>query len=150
MGMPMLRVDDQRRRDRVPVRLVSTHGSGGHRLVLLNLSTTGLLLRSERSLHIGDLVQVDLPDLGPTPARVMWSDADDYGCQFLDTIPQSAVFAAQFASRRNRPQPVPRPSARPRRLPPRERDDSHALVVLILFLALVVTVFYVAQAYLIA
>ena len=143
--MAMARVDEQRRADRVPVRLVTSRDGGRYPLTLLNLSTTGMLLSSPRPLYVGDTVEVDLPEVGPTEAEVLWGEADEYGCRFRRPIPESVVTAAAELSRRNRP----RTDTRPRRLPEernRERDDTRALTLLIVFLAVIVTLFYAVQA----
>lgn len=144
MGMAMARMEDKRRADRVPVRLVTSHDSGAYPLTLLNLSNTGMLLNSPRPLHVGDIVQVDLPKLGATRAKIMWCDADEYGCQFVETIPDSVVLAAEEASRQNRVRPVPR--RRVAAEPIGQRDDTRSLVLLMVFLAGVVAVFYAIQA----
>ncbi len=142
--MAMARVEDKRRADRVRVRLVSSHDRVDYPLTLLNLSNTGMLLNSPRRLHVGDMVQVDLPKIGATRAQIMWNDADEYGCQFINQIPDSVVLAAEAASRQNRLRPVPR-----RRAPVEpivERDDTRSLVLLMAFLAAVVAIVYAVQA----
>ncbi|WP_082835938.1 PilZ domain-containing protein [Croceicoccus bisphenolivorans] len=146
--MAMAQVQDQRRADRVPVRLVTSHDGGNYPLTLLNLSTTGMLLSSPRSLRVGDKVQVELPEIGSTTAQVMWSDTDEYGCQFMQPIPESVVFAAEAASRRNRSHPSRQPEARRRMVMEHHgrNDETRALVLLIVFLAVTVVLFYAAQA----
>lgn len=142
----MARPDDYRRSDRVPVRLVTTGPGSDHPLTLLNLSTTGMLLSSPRALRVGDRVEVDLPEIGETAAQVMWSDTDEYGCQFLRPIPESVVWAAEAASRRNRSR-QPRPAEPARRVPTgaAPTSDSRALVLLVTFLAVTVLLFYAGQ-----
>jgi len=145
--MAMARYEDQRRSDRVPVRLVTAHRAGNYPLTLLNLSTTGMLLNSPRPLHVGDQVQVDLPEIGAMQARVVWHDTDEYGCQFAQPIPESVVVAAEAASRRNRPRVARQAPPRQLAAPPTGRhDDSRALVMLVLFLAFIVVLFYTGQA----
>jgi len=143
------RIEDQRRANRVPVRLVTTHDGGNYPLTLLNVSTTGMLLSSPRPLHVGDEVSVDLPGLGATPAKVMWRDTDEYGCQFVEAIPDYIVAEVEAASRRNRSR------QRQRETPPRRRttvqadarrDDTRGLVALLVFLAFIVVLFYTGQA----
>lgn len=148
MGMAMARPVDYRRSDRVPVRLVTTGHDADIPLTLLNLSTTGMLLSSPRALRVGDRVEVDLPDIGETAAQVMWSDTDEYGCQFLRPIPESVVWAAEAASRRNRNRSrQPRPAEPARRVAAgaAPTSDSRALVLLVTFLAVTVLLFYAGQ-----
>ncbi|MBB3988860.1 PilZ domain-containing protein [Croceicoccus naphthovorans] len=145
MGLPKQKVNDQRRSDRVPVRLVTSHDRGDYPLTLLNLSTTGLLLNSPRPLRVGDRVQIDLPRCGQTVAEVLWSDADEYGCRFLQPIPPSVVLAASEMSRNRRPQAVER--RRPVQEPRGENDDTRALMLFLVFLGLVVAMFTLGRTF---
>ena len=144
MALAKPRVDEQRRVDRVPVRLVTSNGRDGMPLTLLNLSTTGMLLNSPRALYIGDTVQVDLPKIGATGAKVMWHDADEYGCRFFSPIPESVVFEAERLSHRSRPRPVTVARKRQRE-EVEERGDDRALLYFVLFLSGVVGLFYLAE-----
>lgn len=144
--MAVARMDDQRRSDRVPVRLVTTHGGGNYPLTLLNVSTTGMLVSSPRKLRVGDEVRVDLPELGDTLARVMWGDTDEYGCQFVRPIPESVVYSVEEASRRNRSRSRPQQPRRRHAEMPDKRDDTKALVALVVFLAFIIVLFYAGQA----
>lgn len=144
MGMALARWKDDRRADRVPVRLVSAH-DGDYPLMLVNLSTTGMLLSSPRALNVGDNVRVELPEIGSTVAQVVWSDTDEYGCQFLEPIPESVVWAVDEVSRRNRSRqqrPVPR---RERGAPRSAASDARMLVFFLLFLAVIVAAFIAAR-----
>lgn len=134
---------EERRADRVPVRLMTSHAGGNYPLTLVNLSTTGMLLNSPRPLRLGDQVQVDLPQIGMTTAKVMWNDTDEYGCQFVQPIPEAVVFEAEMASKRNRHRPVER------RRVPAERAEPHSehrsLAMLVAFLTVTVAIFYAVQ-----
>ena len=145
MGMAMAKLDEQRRANRVSVRLVTHDAVGDYPLTLINLSTSGMMLSSPRALRVGDTVQVDLPQIGNTAAEVMWHDADEYGCRFFAPIPASVVDDAARRTRSNMPHPVEAPRRRVREVRT-ERDDTRSLVVLCLFLAFVVVLFYSVQA----
>lgn len=141
----MAKVEEQRRADRVPIRLVTSGADGQTPLTLLNLSTTGLMLNSPRPLRVGDSVQVHLPEIGPTMAEVMWNDADDYGCRFYRAIPESVVVAAEQATRLSRPKPVVQ--RKELRSVPAPANDTRALVLLIVFLTVVVALFSLMQGF---
>lgn len=145
MGMAMARVQEQRRADRVAVRLVTSHDGGNYPLTLLNLSATGMLLNCPRPLRVGATVQIDLPRIGATQAEIMWNEADEYGCRFFQPIPESVVDEAARASRRPAPRPVPRRRSAVSESP--ERDETRSLVVLVLFLAFVVALFFALQSF---
>ncbi len=145
MGMAMAKLDEQRRADRVSVRLVTHDAVGDYPLTLINLSTSGMMLSSPRALRVGDTVQVDLPTIGSTSAEVMWHDADEYGCRFFAPIPVSVVDDAARRTRSMQTRPV-EVQRRPIREVRSERDDTRSLVALCLFLAFVVVIFYSVQA----
>jgi hypothetical protein len=63
-----------------------------------NLSTTGLLLETSAELQIGDTIEVQMPEIGPTPATVLWRDGCSCGCQFGRPLPRAAVSAALLRS----------------------------------------------------
>ena len=47
--------------------------------------------------QLGDIVFVELPEVGTTLATVIWSSGDYFGCQFHTDLPRSAVSAALTA-----------------------------------------------------
>lgn len=127
------------------MRLVSAH-EGEYPLTLVNLSSTGMLLSCPRALNVGDQVRVDLPEIGSTAAQVVWCETDEYGCQFLEPIPESVVWAAEQVSRRNRPR-MRRPVRKRERGEPRTAgSDTRALLIFLLFLAVVIAAVMVAKS----
>lgn len=101
-----------------------TTGSGAQaEVVILNISETGLLVRSSAALSIGERFEVSLPQAGRKTARVMWASGDLFGCQFDEPISRAAVSAAQL---RGKPEPAAPASDMPAAIPsdPGERDDS--------------------------
>lgn len=90
--------------DRTPRRtlrleaLGATAAGGAARVLIHNLSTTGLLLKCPLSLAEGEDIQVDLPHAGMTSARVVWASGDMFGCRFDAPISAAALSAAQLRS----------------------------------------------------
>lgn len=68
------------------------------RVVIHNLSTTGLLIESTTPLAIEEKISIDLPEAGSTPAQVVWSSGDFYGCQFQTPISGAALSAVELRS----------------------------------------------------
>ena len=76
-----------------------TTASGGPAGVLVhNISANGLLLECSAKLKSGEAIEIDLPEAGPTPARVMWASGQLYGCAFEQPITSAALSAAQLRS----------------------------------------------------
>ena len=67
-------------------------------VVIRNLSSTGLLLETSAKLAVGQALVLDLPETGRTPAKIVWSSAEYFGCVFDRPISQAAVSAAQLRS----------------------------------------------------
>jgi transcriptional regulator with XRE-family HTH domain len=88
---------DPRRRLRLEARGVTA--SGGKADVLVhNVSATGLLLESQVALAVGETIEIDLPHAGATPASVVWTSENLFGCQFAAPISAAALSAAQLRS----------------------------------------------------
>jgi transcriptional regulator with XRE-family HTH domain len=75
-------------------------GDGEVAVMVHNISVTGMLLESEVELEQGEVISVDLPDVGLAAARVIWSSGALFGCQFEHPISASALIAAELFSRR--------------------------------------------------
>ena len=65
---------------------------------LHNISAGGLMLESDVALEIGEEVVLDLPEAGPTVAKVVWRSASLHGCRFVEPLPGSALSAAELKS----------------------------------------------------
>lgn len=68
------------------------------RVVVHNLSETGLRMQTGMLLHIGDTIEVELPETESVIARVIWADDTTYGCEFLSPISKGGVSAALLRS----------------------------------------------------
>lgn len=63
---------------------------------ILNLSSSGLLLRTDESLALDEPLLVEMPNSGEKAARVVWSDGTLYGCRFDSPLSTADVSAARL------------------------------------------------------
>ena len=67
-------------------------------VVIHDLSRTGLLIETSAGLAAGERIDVDLPEAGPTEAKVVWSSGRFFGCRFKRPIPPAALSSAILRS----------------------------------------------------
>jgi transcriptional regulator with XRE-family HTH domain len=81
---------------------LEAHGaliSGNAAKVLVhNISATGLLLESPVSLAIDEKIGIQLPHAGANWAKVIWASGNLYGCQFETPVSAATLSAAQLRS----------------------------------------------------
>jgi hypothetical protein len=87
---------NRRASPRRKLKLGSTLNGVGHDVVIHDLSSTGVLLQTTARLGAFDDFEVDLPEVGPTHAYVVWNSGDYFGCEFARAIPRAALSAAQL------------------------------------------------------
>jgi PilZ domain len=75
-----------------------TPAGGSAQVLIHDISVTGILLETSADLLIGETIEVDVPDGGPTTAIVMWNSGRFFGCQFHGRISPAAVSAAVLRS----------------------------------------------------
>lgn len=87
---------------RRPLRLEvrGTTALGAAQVLVHNMSATGLLIESPLDLPVGEVISIDLPQSGPTRAKVVWESGGLFGCQFHTPITSAALSAAQLRSER--------------------------------------------------
>lgn len=68
------------------------------RVLIHNLSASGLLIECEAALESGEAITIDLPDVGPTEASVVWSSGRLHGCRFEQPLGKAALSAAELRS----------------------------------------------------
>jgi hypothetical protein len=68
--------------------------SGTTEVLILDISTTGLLLETAEDLSRGDTIELDIPEAVVVRAVVKWSSGQLFGCQFREPISIAAVSAA--------------------------------------------------------
>ncbi|QIL02295.1 PilZ domain-containing protein [Sphingomonas sinipercae] len=107
--------DDRRSAPRRALLLGIRVGASGTQIRILNLSTTGLLLEAADSvLQPGELIDVDLPHAGRTPAKVVRIDGVFMGCEFVRPITRASVSAALLMAQPMAPAPAQQWHARSR------------------------------------
>jgi hypothetical protein len=85
---------NRRRAVRRKLRLGGKLSSSGDKVIIHDLSATGILIETAAPLTTFDELEVELPEVGPTTATVMWSGGTYFGCQFHEPVPKSALSAA--------------------------------------------------------
>lgn len=88
---------DPRRMLRLEASGVTASG-GTARVLVHNISASGLLLESEVALSQDERIDVDLPQAGAIPARVIWASGSYFGCEFEAPISTAVLSAAQLRS----------------------------------------------------
>ncbi len=90
---------DDRREPRRGMQL-ETSGtlSGGleANVTIHNLSTSGLLLETSLPLEQGEVLEIDLPEVGPVDAVIVWHSEYLYGGAFAETLDAAALAAVQL------------------------------------------------------
>lgn len=61
-----------------------------------NISAAGLLIETGESLAVGDVLALDLPEIGPVGAEVVWQSERLFGCAFEQALGEAALAAAQL------------------------------------------------------
>jgi hypothetical protein len=87
---------DKRAHKRVPVfHRTRAAGSDGQplSLIIVDLSSNGLMARCDHRLANGERLQVDLPGVGVRSAKVCWSLGGRIGCEFDAPINLEAYLA---------------------------------------------------------
>ncbi|MFM2272770.1 MAG: hypothetical protein RL702_1835 [Pseudomonadota bacterium] len=83
-----------RRQLRIESESSTASGQRG-RVLIHNISTTGLLIESPVALAEAERIEIALPQMGPTSAQVVWTDDNFYGCRFDTPIPAPALDALE-------------------------------------------------------
>ena len=63
-------------------------------VLILDISTTGLLIKTTGDLAVGEAVEFDLPEAPGVRAVVKWSSGQLFGCQFKQPVTVATVSAA--------------------------------------------------------
>ena len=93
-------VDDRREpRGRLWLDTMGTSSSGKATDVLIhNISPTGLLIECSAGLSPGETIEIELPQAGATPAKIVWASGRLFGCQFARPVSEAALSAARLSS----------------------------------------------------
>lgn len=72
-------------------------GGAEANVTIHNMSAAGLLLETELALSVGETLAVDLPNVGPVGAEVVWESGHLFGCAFQQALGEAALAAAQLS-----------------------------------------------------
>lgn len=61
-----------------------------------NLSAAGLLIETDLTLRVGEALALDLPQVGPVGAEVVWQSDRLFGCAFEQALGEAALAAAEL------------------------------------------------------
>lgn len=138
---------DRRGSTRRTLRLLvwAAHARTTNEVLILDLSTTGLMLETATHLRIGDLLEVELPNAGQVTARVIWQRDTYFGCEFLRPAPVAAIGAALLGAApwmRDSPgaATTPPPQVGYREGLPTEQEPASQRLILFLVMLLLVAV----------
>ncbi|MFL6735621.1 MAG: PilZ domain-containing protein [Sphingomonas sp.] len=81
------------RRRKLRLQAQRSAASGAANVLILNVSTTGLLLAAGADLTEGETFELDIPEAAGVPALVKWTSGQLFGCQFKEPISSAAVSA---------------------------------------------------------
>lgn len=98
---PKSESQDARRNPRRALRLEtsgSLPGGAEANVVVHNISAAGLLIETELPLDVGDTLAIDLPQVGPVGAEIVWQSGHLSGCAFQQALGEAALSAAQLRS----------------------------------------------------
>jgi len=76
----------------------SLPGGAEANVLVHNLSAAGLLIETDLSLEIGDTLAVELPEVGPVGAEIVWRSGRLHGCAFQQALGEAALSASQLRS----------------------------------------------------
>ena len=93
---------DVRRKMRLNVSGKTRDGQSSD-VLIHDLSTTGILVQTEETLAIGEVIEVELPRTGVRHIEVVWASGTFFGCRFLEPVPPAAVSAALLSAEPERP-----------------------------------------------
>ena len=89
-----LQARDRRSAPRRKLSLGAAMGGEGDPAVILDLSTTGILIETSAALATSEQLHLELPEAGRTVATIVWNSGPYFGCEFKAPIPQAAISAA--------------------------------------------------------
>lgn len=86
-------------RRRLQLKVSGALATGDAAEVLIhNVSATGLLLETETALGEGERIDIDLPELGLTPATIVWADEKFHGGHFDSPLSAGTLSALELRS----------------------------------------------------
>jgi len=86
-------------RRRLQLEVAGSRASGDAAAVLIhNISAAGLLLETSTQLTEAERIDIDLPDVGPTAATIVWTSGRFYGGRFETPLGVAVLSALELRS----------------------------------------------------
>jgi hypothetical protein len=89
LGSPQRATKRRKLRLEAPGSIVTDGG-----VLILDISTTGLLIKMSGKLEIGETFEVDLPEAPGVRVTAKWSSGPLFGCEFNQPVSAATVSAA--------------------------------------------------------
>ncbi|SMQ69381.1 Transcriptional regulator, contains XRE-family HTH domain [Altererythrobacter xiamenensis] len=80
-------------------------------VVIHNVSATGMLIETTLDLAEGEVIEVELLEAGPVPARIVWASGILFGCAFRDVLSDPALSAIALKASAPLPPELGRPAS---------------------------------------
>ena len=80
---------------RVPGSTTSGSGVG---VLIHDISVSGLLIQTEAGIDVGTMLDIQLPEVGPQSATVVWNRDQFFGCEFQSPLSKAGLSAALLKS----------------------------------------------------
>ena len=75
------------------------HGTASDAVLVHDILDTGLLIETTSELGVGEIIEVNLPNVGVMEAEIMWGGGQIYGCKFTRERTQAAISAELLGAR---------------------------------------------------
>lgn len=85
-------------RRQLRLHVAAIAGPNAARVLVHNISSTGLLIECDADTTLPETFEVELPEQGLTLARVVWHSDNFYGCEFEKPVATRVISAAQLRS----------------------------------------------------
>ena len=89
----------------VPGRTTTRTTTHTTKALIHDLSPTGMLIETSADLSVDDVIALDIPEAGASPAKIVWSSGEFFGCQFTTRISTAAISAALLQTPFEAPSP---------------------------------------------
>ena len=89
---------DRRGWHRRTLSLGSSLQSTDDEVTIHDISASGMLIETGAELAVFDALEIQLPEVGLTPALVIWNSGRYFGCEFKQQLSQGAISAALLRS----------------------------------------------------
>jgi transcriptional regulator with XRE-family HTH domain len=90
-------------RRKLQLDLTGETATGAGDVTVLNLSSSGTLLRTAQPLRVGERVRLAFPGDAEAGAKVVWAGDGLFGCRFEKPLDQATLSAARLKSRIDAP-----------------------------------------------